>query len=131
MDKSWITTKKPGDPEYDVGVVEYIKFAVTNSEGRDVIPCPCHICHNLSYQKVDVILVHLSKWEFDRTYTCWYRHGESRVGTSSMGEKMDNSNVYGEYEGNNLEDMIDEIEERVENDPDVTIEDLISDSEKP
>uniref|UniRef100_A0A803N9P7 Uncharacterized protein n=1 Tax=Chenopodium quinoa TaxID=63459 RepID=A0A803N9P7_CHEQI len=44
---------------------------------------------------------------------------------------MDNSSVHGEYEGGNLDDMIDEFEERVENDPDVTIEDLISDYEKP
>uniref|UniRef100_A0A803N471 Uncharacterized protein n=1 Tax=Chenopodium quinoa TaxID=63459 RepID=A0A803N471_CHEQI len=42
---------------------------------------------------------------------------------------MDDGHI--DYEGDNLEDMIDGFEERVEDDPDVTVQELISDSEKP
>ncbi|KAL2893287.1 E-selectin [Bienertia sinuspersici] len=64
--------------------MKFIKFALeNNTEGRDKLPCPCYICQNLMYHKADVILNHLSKRQFDRTYTCWHRHGEKREETPS------------------------------------------------
>ncbi|KAL2903960.1 Hemolin [Bienertia sinuspersici] len=101
MDRTWITTKKLGDPEYEAGVMEFIKFALeNNTEGRDKLPCPCYICQNLMYHKADVILNHLSKRQFDRTYTCWHRHGEKREETPSKDAQGHNT------EGDRLEDMM-------------------------
>ncbi|XP_056695469.1 uncharacterized protein [Spinacia oleracea] len=123
MDRSWITTTKIGDPKYDAGVMQFIKFALeNNSEGRDKFPCPCYMCHNLMHHKVDVILSHLRKWEFDITYTCWYRHGEKMGGTSGQQGHTD--------EGDSLEDMMDQLHEEVDDDPHV-LEELLTDSEKP
>ncbi|XP_021861458.2 uncharacterized protein [Spinacia oleracea] len=124
MDRSWITTTKLGDPKYKAGVMEFLKFALdNNSEGRDRLPCPCYMCHNLMHHKVDEILNHLSKWEFDITYTHWYRHGEKREETSAhQGDNTD--------EGGTLEEMMDQLHEIVDNDPQV-IEELLTDSELP
>ncbi|XP_056695732.1 uncharacterized protein [Spinacia oleracea] len=118
-----ITTTKIGDPKYDAGVMQFIKFALeNNSEDRDKFRCPCYMCHNLMHHKVDVILSHLHKWEFDITYTCWYRHGEKMGGTSGHQGHTD--------EGDSLEDMMDQLHERVDEDPQV-LEELLTDSEKP
>ncbi|XP_056695749.1 uncharacterized protein [Spinacia oleracea] len=133
MDRSWITTTKLGDLKYKAGVMEFLKFALeNNTEGHDKLPCPCYVCHNLMHHKASVILSHLSKWEFDTTYTCWYRHGEKRGETSghqnhnsNEGDRMADTN-----EGDRREDMRYQFQEGVDEDPEV-IEQLLTDSEKP
>ncbi|XP_021759158.1 uncharacterized protein LOC110724068 [Chenopodium quinoa] len=106
--------------------MEFFKFALeNNSEGRDKLPCPCYICHNLMYHKADVILNHLSKRQFDRTYTCWHRHVEKREEISSKDAQGHNTD-----EGNELEDMTSQFVHRVDDDLNVT-EEMLSDSEKP
>ncbi|KAL2903695.1 Phosphoglycerate kinase, partial [Bienertia sinuspersici] len=105
--------------------MELIKFALeNNTEGSDKLPCPCYICQNLMYDKADVILNHLSKRQFDRTYTCWHRHGEKREETPSKDAQGHNT------EGDRLEDMMSQFVQKLDDNPDV-IEELLSDSEKP
>ncbi|XP_021721519.1 uncharacterized protein LOC110689097 [Chenopodium quinoa] len=94
MDRSWITTTKPGDPEYQQGVKEFIKFAFENSGGRSKLRCPCFMCHNFLHKRPDEILNHLNKWAFDRTYTHWIWHGERRdMHAGDSGETRDNVRV--------------------------------------
>lgn len=127
MDRSWITTTKPGDPMYIAGVKEFINFAVKNGGGNDRFPCPCFMCHNLLHKRVDEILNHLSKWAFDRTYTRWIFHGEAKEKTLFMD---DVSEGYDSNEGDRLEDMIHVVEENFDGNP-AMFETLLSDSEKP
>ncbi|XP_074283698.1 uncharacterized protein LOC141608235 [Silene latifolia] len=126
MDRSWITSSKLGDSKYVAGVMEFIRFALeNNSEDHEKLPCPCYMCHNLMHHKVDVILRHLNKWEFDRTYTCWHRHGEKRVEIPTNSHQGRNTN-----EGDRLEDMMSQFEERVYDEPNIA-EEVLSDFEKP
>ncbi|XP_021762993.1 uncharacterized protein LOC110727719 [Chenopodium quinoa] len=130
MDRSWITTTKPGDPKYQVGVREFVKFAVKNSGGRHKLPCPCHMCHNFLYKRPEEILNHLEKWEFDKTYTRWIWHGECRD-EASVSNFSDNANE-GQHttEGDRLEEMLHVVHENFDEDP-TKFESLLSDSEKP
>ena len=72
MDRSWISTTKPGDPKYLAGVRQFVNCAVKNSQLGSKLPCPCYMCHNLMHHRVDKVLKHLNKWAFDRTYTIKY-----------------------------------------------------------
>ncbi|KAL6499989.1 hypothetical protein OROGR_027899 [Orobanche gracilis] len=105
MDRSWITTTKPGDSKYKAGVTDFINFTVRNSRGRDKLPCPCFKCHNLLHRRVDEILNHLNKYAFDRTYSYWIFHGEV-TGSMSSTSKEGMSEGYATYEGDRLEDML-------------------------
>ena len=130
MERSWITNTKPGDPEYMAGVKEFINFALRNSNANDRMPCPCYMCHNLIHKRVDEILNHLNKWAFDRTYTYWTFHGESKdrafSGTCMDGTR--NDPVFDE--GDRLEDMLNAVGENFNINPS-TFETLLNDSEKP
>ncbi|KAL6561263.1 hypothetical protein OROMI_016864 [Orobanche minor] len=130
MDRSWITTKKPGDPEYKAGVREFVKFAVKNGGGRSKLPCPCFMCHNFLHKRPEEILNHLDKWAFDRTYTCWIWHGESRDRTS-VGTSSDNvCEGHNTNEGDRLEEMLHVVEENFDKDSS-KFESMLNDSEKP
>uniref|UniRef100_A0A803M6R8 Transposase-associated domain-containing protein n=1 Tax=Chenopodium quinoa TaxID=63459 RepID=A0A803M6R8_CHEQI len=120
MDRSWITTTtKPGDPEYQQGVKEFIKFAFENSGGRSKLRCPCFMCHNFLHKRPDEILNHLNKWAFDRTYTHWIWHGERRdMHAGDSGETRDNVCVVHDVdEGDQLEDMLHAVEDQLDDNP--------------
>ncbi|KAL2897710.1 Amylosucrase [Bienertia sinuspersici] len=105
--------------------MEFIKFALeNNTKGRHKLPYPCYICQNLMYHKADVILNHLSKRHFDRTYTCWHRHGVKREETPSKDARGYNTKA------ERLEDMMSQFVQKLDDNPDDN-EELLSDSEKP
>ncbi|XP_074266937.1 uncharacterized protein LOC141590230 [Silene latifolia] len=130
MDRSWISTTVPGDPKYKAGVLEFISFAIKN-KGEDArLPCPCYMCHNFLYKRVDEILNHLDKWAFDKTYTCWIWHGEDKEETST-GSFLDNENGFDNAnEGDRLDEMLRSAQDKFDDNPE-TFETLLSDSEKP
>ncbi|XP_074302784.1 uncharacterized protein LOC141634768 [Silene latifolia] len=126
MDRSWISTSKPGDPEYIAGVKDFIDFAVKNSRGRTRLPCPCYKCHNFLHKRVDEILNHLSKSAFDRTYTIWIWHGEDR----EENVRTNTPEVHTSNEGDRIEDMLRDVQEKFDENP-AAFESLLTDSEKP
>ncbi|XP_056697876.1 uncharacterized protein [Spinacia oleracea] len=128
MDRSWISMKNPGDPEYQAGVREFIKFAVKNGGGRSKLPCPCFMCHNFMHKRPEEILNHLDRWGFDKTYTCWVWHGECQD-KASVGNSATNV-CEGRSEGDRLEEMLHLVEENFDEDPS-KFESLLNDSEKP
>ncbi|XP_056697520.1 uncharacterized protein [Spinacia oleracea] len=130
MDRSWISTKIPSDPEYQVGVREFIKFAVKNGGGRSKLRCPCIMCHNFLHKRPGEILNHLSKWAFDKTYTCWIWHGECRDETTVGNSEANVCEGHNTNEGDRLEEMLHQVEEAFDEDP-FTFESLLNDSEKP
>lgn len=130
MDHNWISTTKPGDREYAVGVKDFINFALRNSELGSKLPCPCYICHNLMHHRVDVILKHLGKWAFDRTYTRWIWHGESKEGLSASSSIHNVSEAYDIDEGDRLDDMLRVAANNYSENPAI-FEILLHDSEKP
>ena len=130
MDRSWIRNSKLGDLEYEAGVTQFINFAISNSGGGEKLPCPCYQCHNLMHKRIDEILNHLSKWPFDKTYTCWIWHGEKNHDTNKGKHEGSVCGDYEGVEGENLEDMLHTAQDRLNEDP-TKFEKLLSDSEKP
>ncbi|KAL2942346.1 Magnesium-transporting ATPase P-type 1 [Bienertia sinuspersici] len=130
MDCSWILTTKPGNPEYEVGVREFIDFAVKNNEINSKLSCPCYMCHNLLHHRVDEILKHLSKWEFDRTYTSWIWHGEPKDGIVTNSSLHDMHESHGIDEGDNFDDVLREVADNYCENPAI-LEKLLDDPKKP
>lgn len=84
------------------------------------------------HKRVDEILNHLSKWAFDNTYTCWIWHGETVVETHT-GNHQENCVCDDDHdvdEGDNLEDMLYDVQDKFNDDP-TKFESLLSDFEKP
>ena len=102
MDRSWISNSKPGDPQYEAGIRDFVNFAVQNAGDRSRLPCPCFKCHNFLYRRIDEILGHLSKNAFDRTYTRWVWHGENFEGTRTSDSGND---VHDIHEGPDVNDI--------------------------
>ncbi|XP_021733290.1 uncharacterized protein LOC110700110 [Chenopodium quinoa] len=130
MDRSWISTSKPGDPQYEVGIREFINFAMKNAGDRSKLPCPCFKCHNFLYRLPDEILSHLSKTAFDRTYTIWKWHGETNEGTSTTAKGTHDDEGLNHNGGNRLEDMMRVAQDQFNENP-TTFERMLSDYEKP
>ncbi|XP_056690271.1 uncharacterized protein [Spinacia oleracea] len=139
MDRSWISNSKPGDPQYEAGIRDFVNFAVQNAGDRSRLPCPCFKCHNFLYRRIDEILGHLSKNAFDRTYTRWVWHGENFEGTRTsdsgndvhdVHERPDVNDIPNANEGDRLGDMIRAAQDKFAENP-ATFEGVLKDSETP
>ncbi|XP_056687930.1 uncharacterized protein [Spinacia oleracea] len=139
MDRSWISNSKPGDPQYEAGIRDFVNFAVQNAGDRSRLPCPCFKCHNFLYRRIDEILGHLSKNAFDRTCTRWVWHGENFEGTRTsdsgndvhdVHEGPDVNDIPNANEGDRLGDMIRAAQDKFAENP-ATFEGVLKDSETP
>ena len=130
MDRTWISTTNPGDPKYMVGVREFIEFATKNSEPNSKLPYPCYMCHNLLHHKPNVILNHLSKWAFDRTYTRWIWHGEPSDGALGDDHMPEDNGGPDIDESESLYDMLHAAADNCNEDTSV-FETLLEDVERP
>ena len=68
------------NPEFLVGLEEFIEFACSKPEWMDgnKIKCPCTLtkCRNRSYHQIDTVKYHLMKNGFIPGYYVWARQGE-------------------------------------------------------
>ena len=65
-------------PEFLEGVTSFIEYAKTLEpfQHNGVIKCPCNKCKCLSYEKTDIVELHLHRNGFIKNTTVWTTHGE-------------------------------------------------------
>ncbi|CAJ2645285.1 unnamed protein product [Trifolium pratense] len=83
MDKSWIM-KPRGSDAYELGVMEFIKFAFKDKPENIELICPCKHCGFKKPQSMSVMSDHLSWSAFPKEYTIWLHHGETVGKTSTI-----------------------------------------------
>ncbi|GKE75887.1 ulp1 protease family, C-terminal catalytic domain-containing protein, partial [Tanacetum coccineum] len=82
MDRNtWMYTVEHFTADYMKGLSEFMKFAEDHRERmrETKILCPCKECRNIvSFADPNTIRRHLIEHDFDKNYTCWDLHGETR-----------------------------------------------------
>lgn len=131
MDKSWIFCNRLSD-EYKQGVLEFIDFAVINSENRMSIRCPCTSCCNMEFFTPAVVAHHLFKKGFLENYIVWDWHGEVAQKSASKDHeiKMSQNQGFRCEDHSNLGDMVNDAFEHCDKNP-RSLRDVLEDAEKP
>ncbi|XP_073225534.1 uncharacterized protein [Cicer arietinum] len=131
MDRKWISANRLSK-EYEIGVKEFVEFAVKNAKDPNRVVCPCLKCCFGKRVREDELEGHLVCNGIDQSYTCWIRHGEKKKGNINF----ENSSTYAstDFDTDTYEpDRVDEIAKAVEEDlrdcPKM-FESLLSDAEK-
>ncbi|XP_021995110.1 uncharacterized protein LOC110892035 [Helianthus annuus] len=144
---------------YTKGVSTFLKVAEANRRnvGSKEIWCPCMSCKTFQkFGNIRDIEYHLLANGFMPNYTCWSKHGESRIDgatTSTNIDNEDNENLL--YDGNlnvddlndddlngddltddtlndkNLDDMFKDLENDIDDDDYIKLQHLIEDAQKP
>lgn len=80
MDRKWISANRLSK-EYEIGVKEFVEFAVKNAKDPNRVVCPCLKCCFGKRVREDELEGHLVCNGIDQSYTCWIRHGEKKKET--------------------------------------------------
>ncbi|KAK9076729.1 hypothetical protein SSX86_005063 [Deinandra increscens subsp. villosa] len=83
MDKSWMYSTRRSSTQYVNGVESFLDFAFDKSSNGGMILCPCMQCHNRFHFMRGEVYDHLICWGFQRGYSNWTSHGETREASSS------------------------------------------------
>ncbi|XP_021859270.1 uncharacterized protein [Spinacia oleracea] len=137
MDRKWMHAKRYSD-EYELGVEDFISFAIQHAEDDDNILCSCVECNNMVRLGVSNLRDHLITNGINQLYKCWLNHGEI-LGDSFS--NMDSGRVFdtwmeGEtheefmYDDDGVEELINVLEENIQYCPEM-LENLSSDAKKP
>ncbi|XP_021846923.2 uncharacterized protein [Spinacia oleracea] len=137
MDRKWMHAKRCSD-DYELGVEDFISFAVEHSEDENNILCPCVECNNMVRLGVEVIRDHLITKGINQLYKCWLSHGEVLGDASSnvdtgMGFdtwKEDETHEELTYDDDGVEEMINALQESIQDCPEM-LGNLSSDAKKP
>ena len=69
-------TKNAMSLEYQLGVIEFIKFAKQSMTSDGTIRCPCIKCKNMEFKLPNECQLHLYKYGIVAGYKVWTAHGE-------------------------------------------------------
>ncbi|XP_056685978.1 uncharacterized protein [Spinacia oleracea] len=105
--REWMQCKK-NDPRYKIGVKQFIEFAFSQKNVKDVVPCPCVKCNNERRKCRDEIELDLLKFGIVKSYTRWLRHGESISDQTTHNNIINESNEFQEHEHDEMLDMLHE-----------------------
>ena len=83
MDRSWLRADRR-TREFQLGVNEFLNFAVQNGCDANKISCPCIKCAHSKSWNAQMVKDHLFQNGIDETYTCWIWHGENDTDQSPM-----------------------------------------------
>ena len=131
MDKSWIWSASRLFAEYEIGVEEFLRFAMVNSENHRLLRCPCTDCCNIEFYAPEQIRDHLFTYGFLPSYVVCERHGEVEQKTASVScHNYSESHQFRFKDQSNIEDMIHDAYEQCHNNP-KSFRDILEDAEKP
>ncbi|KAG8379245.1 hypothetical protein BUALT_Bualt07G0068600 [Buddleja alternifolia] len=106
MDKSWMQLNR-SSPCFAEGVEEIIRFAYSEKQPHEKIPCPCYTCNNFCHQTQEVVRYHLSINGIKRIYVRWTYHGESyEDNINDKGNIEENFGVDDSDDDCNVDDMV-------------------------
>lgn len=124
-DRNWMIDNRLSTT-YLNGVEEFLAFAKTHMED-DVIRCPCIRCGNHKSFSIKMVRTHLIANGIMTLYKTWYCHGEA-ISSSSFNRK--HQHVEEEDVGDNMCDMINDLEDHFVHKPDL-FESMMNDAETP
>ncbi|BFG30463.1 hypothetical protein CerSpe_167370 [Prunus speciosa] len=88
MDKSWMHADRRLKA-YELGVEEFLNFAVENLGNTTHIRCPCVKCGNIRLFEVGIIREHLYFNGIDQSYKIWTWHGEPWEWTTNASRNVE------------------------------------------
>ncbi|XP_050387516.1 uncharacterized protein LOC126803829 [Argentina anserina] len=65
-----------GNPEYQLGIIDFVKFVIEHGDGSQLHLCPCRFCRNMKAMSIKDMYDHLNQKGIMRSYNIWTKHGE-------------------------------------------------------
>ena len=96
MDRSWLRADRRSR-EYQLGVEEFLMFALEKGCNAEKQSCPCLKCTHTKSWKAQIVRNHLFQHGIDETYTRWIWHGESNLAGSPLVYETDTTESDGQF----------------------------------